>query len=80
MTKLLVELGAAGSKGSLGVIRGRTRVIFDPNRPFIGSDADDIFEILVRKILNIVDDKNSRICHLYLKLVTKITCPSPTSM
>ena len=53
MTKLLVELGAAGSKdqlGSLEVIRGQTRVMFDPNRPFIGSDADDIFEILVQKM------------------------------
>ena len=63
-----------GQLESLEVIRGQTRVIFDPNRPFIGSDADDNFEILVQKILNAVDDENSRFCHLRLKLVTKISC------
>ena len=54
MTKLSwlnwVQQGPKYQLGSLEVIRGQTRVVFDPNRPFIGSDADDIFEILVQKM------------------------------
>ena len=61
MTKLSwlnwVQQGPKYQLGSLEVIRGQTRVVFDPNRPFIGSDADNsfeifdvIFEILAQKI------------------------------